>query len=102
MDFDFKKEIETCLPQAVESLKQAMREGGPNMLKAAEIVLNYTQGKPEEKGGKNNNVTVNLVNFRQDENGNIISTAETQAISHRPAVLMPQEQYITEPIIEEY
>ena len=93
-EFDFTKAMKECEPQAVESLKQAMREGGPNMLKAAEIVLSYTQGKPEDKSGKSNNVTVNLVTFAQDEMGNVISSGKI--IEHKAAP-MPAT-----PLIEEY
>lgn len=103
--FDFTRAIKECEPQAVDSLKQAMREGGPNMLKAAEIVLSYTQGKPEQKGGggNGNGVTVNITQFALDQNGNII-TSQPKPIIHNPNPIpkVIQAQYEEVKVKEEY
>lgn len=103
--FDFTRAIKECEPQAVDSLKQAMREGGPNMLKAAEIVLSYTQGKPQDNGknGGGNGVTVNITQFALDQNGNIITSAP-KPIEHNPNPVpkIIQAQYEEVTVKEEY
>lgn len=102
--FDFARAIKECEPQAVDSLKQAMREGGPNMLKAAEIVLSYTQGKPQDNSkSSGNGVTVNITQFALDQNGNIITSAP-KPIQHNPNPMpkVIQAQYEEVSVKEEY
>ena len=43
---EFERLLKTLEPDAIKALERCMKEGGSNSLKAAELLLAYTQGKP--------------------------------------------------------
>ena len=45
---EFEQALRTLEPDAIAAIQRALKEGGPSSLKAAELLLAYTQGKPSQ------------------------------------------------------
>jgi hypothetical protein len=66
---EFDKACRDLEPTAIKALERAMREGGAPALKASELLLAYTQGKPAQTVSVSGEVglTVNILRFGEDE-----------------------------------
>lgn len=85
-EFDFKKAIAECEPQAIETLRRMMRNTDQNALKAAEMVLAYAQGKPEQKVSGDVGLTVRIRHFMEDPvTGEVIEHISERSPNKPPA-----------------
>lgn len=61
---EFEQACRELDPLAIKALERALREGGSSSLKAAELLLAYTQGKPaQEVNATVSNVGGALINI---------------------------------------
>ncbi len=77
---EFDKACRDLEPTAIKALERAMREGGAPALKAAEMLLAYTQGKPAQTVAVNGEVglTVNILRFGERSDVPVQLPSKTQ------------------------
>lgn len=92
-EYDFKQQMVNCEPMAIETLKRVMRGGDQNALKAAEMVLSYTQGKPEQKVSGDVGLTIKIRHFMEDPvTGEVIEHISTKGPEKEKLGYKPQLQ----------
>jgi hypothetical protein len=58
---EFDKACRDLEPTAIKALERALKDGGAPSLKAAELLLAYTQGKPAQDVNHSVGLTINVL-----------------------------------------
>jgi len=71
---EFEKACRDLEPLAIKALERSLKEGGTPALKAAELLLAYTQGKPAQDVNHSVGLTINVLRLSELESANSLST----------------------------
>jgi hypothetical protein len=71
---EFDKACRELEPLAIKALERSLKEGGSPALKAAELLLAYTQGKPAQDVNHSVGLTINVLRLSESLDANTLST----------------------------
>jgi len=77
---EFEAACRDLEPLAIKALERSLKEGGTPALKAAELLLAYTQGKPAQDVNHSVGLTINVLRL-SDGNADITVPARVQRLS---------------------